>query len=60
MDKFGVVEEEPAKTADADGTVKCPICGKPCTEMSPGSGLWTCPVHGTEGFEANKDNEGER
>ena len=55
MDKFGV-EEEPVKTAE-EGNVSCPICGAECTELSPGSGLWTCPKHGTEGFEGSKEGD---
>jgi len=53
MEKYGVEEEPVDKTAEEG--VRCPLCGKKCTELSPGSGLWSCPEHGTEGFEGNKE-----
>lgn len=52
MKKYGVEETPPAKTA-AEGEMKCPRCGRPCSELDSGAGLWLCPVHGTEPFEGD-------
>ena len=49
MEKFGVVTEDPPKTASSDET-RCPLCNE-VVETDSRSNTPRCPVHGTEPFE---------